>query len=194
MMVSAILFGASLGLLVYSIVVSQRDPWFTRNVFFISWGKYWKGVDIHFLPKYTYRVGLWGVDRKKKNIWLDLDSKPKQEWYYPVTEASYIDTADRTQEPSVDSDRAEAVDDSRFPASLQSDRYEAAVLSGEPMTFGEVVDLLGVSDADLRSTSGLFARMDFSKDPPADYFFGIRLVRTRVDAVNAMYTGVARRS
>lgn len=40
--------------------------WFMCHVFFVSWGKHWKGIYIHFLPTYCYRVFLWGADRHLK--------------------------------------------------------------------------------------------------------------------------------
>ncbi len=40
--------------------------WVKRNVLFVSWHRYWKGVYVHFLPRYCYRLYLWGWDRHKK--------------------------------------------------------------------------------------------------------------------------------
>jgi len=38
-----------------------------HNIVFLSWGKHWKGIYIHFLPKYCYRFfwarGGFGFDR-----------------------------------------------------------------------------------------------------------------------------------
>lgn len=42
--------------------------WWCCYVFFISWGKWWKGVYIHFLPKYTVRLFLWGWDVRPKDV------------------------------------------------------------------------------------------------------------------------------
>jgi hypothetical protein len=42
-----------------------RD-WFCSHVLFISWGRWWKGVYLHFFPLYTVRVFLWGVDWSPK--------------------------------------------------------------------------------------------------------------------------------
>jgi hypothetical protein len=47
--------------------LGQRSQWFCERVFFISWGKHWKGVYLHFLPMYCYRLFLWGWDRHRKN-------------------------------------------------------------------------------------------------------------------------------
>lgn len=43
--------------------------WWCCHVFFVSWGKWWKGVYIHFLPRYTVRLFLWGLDARPK-AWL----------------------------------------------------------------------------------------------------------------------------
>jgi hypothetical protein len=40
--------------------------WWNQNVWFVSWGRYWKGIYLHFLPRYTVRVYLWNVDRWRK--------------------------------------------------------------------------------------------------------------------------------
>jgi hypothetical protein len=40
--------------------------WFSRRILFVSWGRHWKGVYVHFLPRYCYRVFLWGIDRHPK--------------------------------------------------------------------------------------------------------------------------------
>ena len=47
-------------------ILGQNSQWFCENVFFISWGKHWKGVYIHFLPRYSVRVFLWGVDWRRR--------------------------------------------------------------------------------------------------------------------------------
>ena len=36
--------------------------WFCGRVMYLSWGKYWKGVYLHFFPRYCIRIFLWGVD------------------------------------------------------------------------------------------------------------------------------------
>ncbi len=40
--------------------------WINENVFFVSWGKYWKGIYLHFIPYYTVRIFLWGCDVRVK--------------------------------------------------------------------------------------------------------------------------------
>jgi len=36
--------------------------WFKCHIIFISIGKHWKGVYIHFLPKYCYRI-FWAHNK-----------------------------------------------------------------------------------------------------------------------------------
>jgi len=36
-------------------------------VAFVSWHKHWKGIYLHFFPRYCVRVFLWGVDWHRKN-------------------------------------------------------------------------------------------------------------------------------
>lgn len=48
-------------------LLGQRSQWFAENVFFISWGKHWKGIYLHFLPLYMIRLFLWGADARRKN-------------------------------------------------------------------------------------------------------------------------------
>lgn len=40
--------------------------WFTENICFVSWNRYWKGIYIHFIPRYCVRVYLWGIDWHRK--------------------------------------------------------------------------------------------------------------------------------
>lgn len=44
--------------------------WFCCNIFFISWGKYFKGIYIHFLPTYSYRIyymnGNFGINSSRR--------------------------------------------------------------------------------------------------------------------------------
>jgi hypothetical protein len=44
--------------------------WIKQNLFFINIGKYWKGIYIHFLPKYCYRIfysyNKFGHDKYRK--------------------------------------------------------------------------------------------------------------------------------
>ena len=40
--------------------------WVCRNILFVSWGKYWKGVYWHVFPWYTVRTYLWGIDWQRK--------------------------------------------------------------------------------------------------------------------------------
>lgn len=47
-------------------LLCQNSQWFCERVFFVSWGKWWKGVYVHFLPCYTVRVFFWGVDWRRK--------------------------------------------------------------------------------------------------------------------------------
>ncbi len=56
--------------------LGQRSQWFCERVFFISWGKYWKGVYLHFLPWYCVRLFFWGIDWRRRCV---LVSGCKQE-------------------------------------------------------------------------------------------------------------------
>ena len=47
-------------------LLGQRSQWFCENVFFISWGKWWRGVYLHFIPFYKVRVFLWGMDWQRR--------------------------------------------------------------------------------------------------------------------------------
>lgn len=35
---------------------------------FISWHKHWKGIYLHFFPKYVVRIFLWGIDWYSKGV------------------------------------------------------------------------------------------------------------------------------
>lgn len=41
--------------------------WWMENVFFISWGKHWKGVYVHCISRrYCHRFYIWGHDKHHK--------------------------------------------------------------------------------------------------------------------------------
>jgi len=42
------------------------NQWFSENIIFVSLGKRWKGIYIHFLPKYCIRIFLFGIDWNPK--------------------------------------------------------------------------------------------------------------------------------
>ncbi len=47
--------------------------WFNSHICFISIGKYWKGMYIHFLPKYHWRIYFdrrWKLHIDKRKKWL----------------------------------------------------------------------------------------------------------------------------
>jgi hypothetical protein len=44
----------------------KLKKWWSNNIFFISWNKYWKGIYWHIFPKYCVRTYLWGIDYHKK--------------------------------------------------------------------------------------------------------------------------------
>jgi len=48
--------------------------WFNERVLFLAWHRHWKGVYVHFLPKYCYRVYL-----DKGRIVTDRHRKPNRE-------------------------------------------------------------------------------------------------------------------
>ncbi len=49
-------------------LAGQRSQWFTENVFFVSWGRHWKGVYLHFVPRYKVRLFLWGVNVRRRQV------------------------------------------------------------------------------------------------------------------------------
>lgn len=46
---------------------NTKMPNFCCNVAFVSWHKHWKGIYLHFIPRYCVRIFLWGVDWHRKN-------------------------------------------------------------------------------------------------------------------------------
>ena len=44
------------------LIVSKSGKKPERPLVLFCWGKFWKGVYLHF-PKYTYRFYFWGIDR-----------------------------------------------------------------------------------------------------------------------------------
>lgn len=48
--------------------------WFCCNVAFVSWHKHWKGIYLHFLPRYCVRLFLWGCDWHRKNPLVHLSN------------------------------------------------------------------------------------------------------------------------
>lgn len=46
--------------------------WFCSHVLFVSWWSRWKGVYLHFLPRYCYRI-YWSRNR----IRVDRHPKPR---------------------------------------------------------------------------------------------------------------------
>jgi len=39
---------------------------FGKYFVFVSWHKFWKGIYLHFIPRYCIRIFLWGIDWHKK--------------------------------------------------------------------------------------------------------------------------------
>ena len=49
------------------VVLHHLVRWLCCNVAFVSWHKHWKGIYLHFFPRYCVRIFLWGVDWHRKN-------------------------------------------------------------------------------------------------------------------------------
>lgn len=49
------------------VVLHRLVQWVCCNVAFVSCHKHWKGIYMHFLPRYCVRIFLWGVDWHRKN-------------------------------------------------------------------------------------------------------------------------------
>lgn len=43
--------------------------WWGENVWYVSWGKRWKGIYLHFIPFFRVRLFLWGMDWRRRNGW-----------------------------------------------------------------------------------------------------------------------------
>lgn len=50
-----------------AVILHRLLRWFCCNVAFVSWSKHWKGIYLHFFPRYCVRIFLWGVDWRRKN-------------------------------------------------------------------------------------------------------------------------------
>lgn len=68
----------------------QHTAWWRHHVFFVSWHRHWKGVYLHFIPGYTVRVFLWGVD-----AWRKPRRRPYAAW-----EQWYGSNADANRSPN----------------------------------------------------------------------------------------------
>jgi hypothetical protein len=60
--IEIVIFCLCLFVLVKEPRITNIRNWIKQNIIFISWGKHWKGVYLHFFPYYCVRVFLWGID------------------------------------------------------------------------------------------------------------------------------------